>query len=96
MFSLYLCTQCEIAQFTDKNKCVHQIRTLFRERVTVKWNNDVKIRQANLRREECAVKHTVSPGNTISIRVDENTKLIDDNEEEKEEEEEEEEGYVYE
>jgi len=46
-----------------------QIRNLFQERISVTWNNNVKVRQASLKPENNIVKYKVSPENTISVRV---------------------------
>ena len=78
-------TQPFIQQFTrtKKNHTRHiQIRTLFRERMSVKWTTAERMHKAQSKHQKSVVKYIVSPENTISIRVDENTKVENDSDEE--------------
>ena len=59
-----------------------QIRTLFRERISVKWTTAERMHKAQSKHQKSVVKYIVSPENTISIRVDENTKVENDSDEE--------------
>ena len=79
-------TQQFIQQFHSNEKKITpyniQIRTLFRERITVKWSTTERMLQALSKHKKSVVKHIVSPENTISIRVDENTKVVENDSDE--------------
>ena len=79
-------TQQFIQQFHSNEKKITpyniQIRTLFRERISVKWTTAERLHKAQSKHQKSVVKYIVSPENTISIRVDENTKVENDSDEE--------------